>query len=63
MEECLNIGLVEKQLGGNMGGRTVLIDQGKKRVNAYSEFGGDIENATERAYEKHIKELVKWVRQ
>ena len=58
-QESLNIGLVEKQRGGNMGGRTNLTDQGKKWVEAYAKFRGDIEEAAEKAYEKHIRGLVK----
>jgi molybdate transport repressor ModE-like protein len=58
-EECLNITLVEKQRGGNMGGQTSLTDQGKKWVEAYAKFRGDIEKAVEKAYKKHIKEFVK----
>jgi molybdate transport repressor ModE-like protein len=58
-EECLNIALVEKQRGGNTGGQTSLTDQGKKWVEAYAKFRGDIEKAVEKAYKKHIKELVK----
>ncbi|GAF98751.1 unnamed protein product [marine sediment metagenome] len=57
--DALNIALVEKQRGGNMGGRTSLTGQGKKWVEAYAKFRGDIEKAVEKAYEKHIKELVK----
>jgi len=58
-EECLNIALVEKQRGGRMGGRTSLTGQGEKWVRAYTRFRSDIEKAVEKAYEKHIKELVK----
>jgi len=58
-EECLNTALVEKQRGGNMGGQTSLTDQGKKWVEAYAKFRGDIEKAVEKAYKKHIKEFVK----
>ena len=58
-EESLNTALVEKQRGGNMGGQTSLTDQGKKWVEAYAKFRGDIEKAVEKAYKKHIKELVK----
>ncbi|MFC1737639.1 winged helix-turn-helix domain-containing protein [Planctomycetota bacterium] len=58
-EDCLNIALVKKQRGGSMGGGTALTGQGKKWVEAYAKFRGDIEKAVEKAYEKHIKELVK----
>lgn len=58
-QQCLNIPLVEKQRGGVLGGRTALTEQGKKWVDAYTRFRNDIEKVTEKAYEKHIKELVK----
>jgi molybdate transport repressor ModE-like protein len=58
-QQHLNVPLVEKQRGGNLGGRTELTEQGKKWVEAYTRFRGDIEKATEKAYEKHIRELVK----
>ncbi len=58
-EECLNVPLVEKQRGGIQGGQTVLTEQGKKWVKAYTRFRDDIEKAAEKAYEGHIKELLK----
>ena len=58
-EECLNVPLVEKRRGGIQGGQTVLTEQGKKWVDAYTRFRSDIEKATEKAYEKHIRELAK----
>jgi len=58
-QHCLHVGLVEKQRGGKQGGRTVLTEQGGKWVNAYTRFRSDIEKAAEKAYEKHIRALVK----
>jgi len=58
-QQCLNVPLVEKQRGGIKGGRTTLTEQGKKWLTAYTRFRTDIEKAVEKAYEKHIKELVK----
>ncbi|MBA7699502.1 hypothetical protein ES703_108199 [subsurface metagenome] len=58
-QDALSIALVEKQRGGSMGGRTTVTSQGKKWVRAYARFRGDIEKAVEKAYERHIKELVK----
>ncbi len=58
-EQCLNIAVVEKRRGGIQGGQTALTEQGKKWVDAYTKFRSDIEKAAEKAYEKHIKELVK----
>lgn len=58
-QRCLNIPLVEKQRGGTLGGRTELTEHGKKWIEAYTRFRSDIEKATEKAYEKHIRKLVK----
>ena len=58
-QDALHITLVEKQRGGSMGGRTALTGQGKRWVGAYTRFRSDIEKAVEKAYEKHIKELIK----
>jgi molybdate transport system regulatory protein len=58
-QRCLNVPLVDKQRGGTFGGRTELTEQGKKWLEAYTRFRSDIEKATEKAYEKHIKELIK----
>ena len=58
-QQCLNVPLVEKQRGGTLGGRTELTEQGKKWVDAYTRFRSDIEKAAEKAYEKHIRELIK----
>jgi molybdate transport system regulatory protein len=58
-EDCLNVALLDKQRGGNMGGRTVLTSEGKKWVKAYTRFRSDIEKVVEKAYERNIKNLVK----
>jgi len=56
-QDALNIALADRQRGGDMGGRTALTSQGKKWVEAYAKFRGDIEKAMEKAYEKHIRGL------
>ena len=58
-EACLNIALLEKHRGGRMGGATCLTKQGKKWVKAYTKFRSEIEKAAEKAYEKHIQELLR----
>ena len=58
-QDALNLPLVEKHRGGINGGQTALTDQGKKWLKAYTGFRSDIEKAVEKAYEKHIKELLK----
>ena len=58
-EACLNVTLLEKHRGGRMGGATCLTKQGKEWVKAYTKFRGEIEKAAEKAYEKHIQELLR----
>jgi molybdate transport system regulatory protein len=58
-QDALDATLVEKHRGGSSGGRTALTEQGKKLVKAYTKFRGDIEKALEKAYQKHLKELLK----
>ena len=56
-EESLNIALLEKYRGGNMGGRTTLTEQGKRWVKTYARFRRDVEKAVEKAYRRHLGEL------
>ena len=58
-EAYLNIALLEKHRGGRMGGATCLTKQGKEWVKAYTKFRSEIEKAAEKAYEKHIQELLR----
>ena len=58
-QDFLRIALVEKKRGGINGGETILTKQGKKLVEAYTKFRGDIEKALGKAYQKHLKELLK----
>ena len=54
-EQHLGINLVEKERGGDKGGRTGLTKQGKKWVTAYEKFRGDIEKAVAKAHKEHIE--------
>jgi molybdate transport system regulatory protein len=58
-QETLNVTLVEKRRGGITGGQSALTEQGRKWVKAYARFRSDIETAVEKAYKKHIGELVR----
>lgn len=58
-QDALEVALVDKQRGGNIGGQTSLTDEGKKWLMAYTRFRGDIEEAVEKAYERHFGELAK----
>jgi molybdate transport system regulatory protein len=58
-QDNLNITLVEKQRGGNMGGRTVLTEEGRKLVKAYTKFRADAEKQIEKAYGKYVQECLR----
>jgi len=58
-QDNLNVTLVEKQRGGKMGGRTVLTDEGRKLVQAYTKFRADVEKQIERSYGKYIQECLR----
>ena len=58
-QEKLDVTLVKKQRGGNKGGRTVLTDEGKKWVDAYTKFRADVEKQIEKAYGKYIQECLR----
>ena len=58
-QDALNTALVEKQRGGNIGGKTTLTSEGKQWLKAYSMFHADVEKAAGKAYEKRIKGLLK----
>jgi molybdate transport system regulatory protein len=58
-QESLNVTLVDKQRGGNLGGRTALTEQGREWVRAYAKFRRDIEKAVAKAYDKHMRGLLR----
>ena len=58
-QDALNVALVEKQRGGNIGGKTTLTIEGKKWIKAYSKFRADVEKALGQSYEKRIEGLLK----
>jgi molybdate transport system regulatory protein len=58
-QDALDTALVEKQRGGNAGGKTVLTDDGRKWIEAYARFRRDVETAVERAFEKRFEGLLR----
>jgi molybdate transport system regulatory protein len=57
-EKQLNVRLVQRQRGGKGGGETILTENGKKWVKAFSLFRRDIEKTVDDSYAKHIRRLV-----
>ena len=58
-QDNLNVTLVEKQRGGRAGGKTVLTDEGRKLLRAYTKFRADIEKQIDKAYDKYIQECLR----
>jgi molybdate transport system regulatory protein len=58
-QDNLNVTLVEKQRGGRAGGKTVLTDEGRKLLRAYTKFRADIEKQIEKSYDKYIQECLR----
>ena len=56
-EQYLGVNLVERERGGDKGGRTGLTQEGKKWARVYGEFRKDIEDAVAKAHKKHIEVL------
>ena len=56
-EDCMGVSLLEKHRGGSGGGDTVLTDEGKTWLAAYSRFRAEVERAADRAFKTHIKAL------
>jgi molybdate transport system regulatory protein len=58
-EECLGIVFMSKHRGGSGGGDTVLTEEGRKWVAAYTKFRTELERAADKSFEKNIRELLK----
>jgi molybdate transport system regulatory protein len=58
-EETLGIKFIRKHRGGSGGGDTVLTDDGRRWVAAYSRFREELERAADKSFEKNIRALLK----
>ena len=56
-QAALGIVLIEQHRGGRQGGRTVLTEQGKRWVQAYSRFHRDVEAAVQTSFERFSREV------
>jgi molybdate transport system regulatory protein len=57
-EESLGLKLIEKHRGGDHGGETVLTDDGRRWLAAYSLFRDEVRSALETVYRDHIAALL-----
>lgn len=56
-QTALGIALIDQHRGGPHGGRTVLTEQGKRWLQAYSRFRRDVEAAVQASFEEFIGEI------
>jgi len=56
-QTALGVVLIEQHRGGRLGGRTVLTEQGKRWLRAYSRFRRDVEAAVQASFEKFSSEV------
>jgi len=54
-QDNLNVTLIEKQRGGSIGGKTILTDEGRELLKAYTQFRADVEKQIEKAYKRYIR--------
>ncbi|UCF04026.1 MAG: LysR family transcriptional regulator [bacterium] len=56
-EECLGLQFIEKHRGGDHGGETILTDEGRRWLTAYSRFRSELHDALQETFENHIATL------
>jgi molybdate transport system regulatory protein len=56
-QNALGVVLIDQYRGGPQGGRTVLTEQGKRWLQAYSRFRQDVEAAVRASFEKFSDEV------
>jgi molybdate transport system regulatory protein len=56
-QSALGIALIDQHRGGRRGGRTVLTEQGKRWLHAYSRFRQDVEDAVQASFERFAGEV------
>ncbi len=57
-EEGLGLKFIEKHRGGDHGGETVLTDEGKRWLSAYSRFHSELHRALEMIFRNNIAALL-----
>jgi molybdate transport system regulatory protein len=56
-QNALGVVLIDRHRGGNRGGRTVLTEQGKRWLDAYSHFRREVETAVQASFERFTGEV------
>jgi molybdate transport system regulatory protein len=56
-EECLGIRFIEKHRGGDHGGETILTEEGRRWLAAYSRFRSEVHLALEETFEAYMRKL------
>ena len=56
-EECLQCRLIEKTRGGQGGGRTVVTDQGRRVIRAYTVMNGIVLQGLNKAFDGFVQEV------
>ena len=56
-QNALGVALIEQQRGGRRGGRTVLTEQGRRWLRAYTRFHRDVEIAVQASFDRFFREV------
>ena len=56
-EDCLQCKLIEKTRGGQGGGRTVVTDQGRRVIRAYTVLNGEVLQGLSSAFETFVEDI------
>lgn len=57
MEELLGIQVIERHRGGQLGGNSVITEQGLNIIKAYTRFHNDFNNSFQHSFEKFLYEI------
>ncbi len=58
-EECLGVPLIERSRGGKAGGQTVLTEEGRRWIAAYTAFEQAVRQHLDEDFAKYMKPLLK----
>ena len=58
-ERCLGTTFLQRHRGGRGGGDSTLTEVGRKWLDAYSRFRGELERAADKSFEKNVRGLLR----